>query len=76
MAALTLTALLDHAAKQHGENLALIALRGLHLTHRKLHGAIEKVVAQLRRFFFLLLLVERLSGRWTNSRIANIRLLQ
>jgi non-ribosomal peptide synthetase component E (peptide arylation enzyme) len=49
MAALTLTALLDHAAEQHGENLALIASGGPHLTHRELHGAIEKAAAQLRR---------------------------
>jgi hypothetical protein len=39
MAALTLTALLDHAAEQHGENLALIALG----------GAIEKATVQLQR---------------------------
>jgi non-ribosomal peptide synthetase component E (peptide arylation enzyme) len=49
MAALTLTALLDHATEQHGENLALIASGGPHLTHRELHGAIEKAAAQLRR---------------------------
>lgn len=49
MGLLTLIALLENSAAEHGPLPALISSGGPQLTHEELHEAIEKTAAQLRR---------------------------